>query len=98
MEGLRWWDELYKIGASTLAGFMMGDRAWTKISGFLRTGEGLYERFEETAFNTVLGMENVRRALIEIGWREVYFARIQELGIPIENPEQESRVFIVARK
>ncbi len=75
-----------------------GDKAWTKISGFIRTDNDLYERFEETVFNTVFEMEKVRQALLDIGWREVYFARVQELGNPIENPENESRVFFVAKK
>ena len=34
-----------------------GDRAWTHLSGFVRVEGGLYERFEETVFNTVFDME-----------------------------------------
>lgn len=75
-----------------------GDKAWMKISGFIRVGNGLYERFEETVFNTVFDMERVRQALEDTGWREIHFARVQELGNPLEKPESESRVFIVARK
>jgi SAM-dependent methyltransferase len=74
------------------------DRALMKISGFVRTPDGLYERFEETAFNTVFEMEMVKKALLGSGFREVYFARIHDLTTPIEEPEAEPRVFIVARK
>jgi SAM-dependent methyltransferase len=74
------------------------DRAFVKISGFVRTPDGLYERFEETAFNTVFEMEMVKKALLGSGFREVYFARVQDLATPIEEPEAEPRVFIVARK
>jgi hypothetical protein len=74
------------------------DRAWTRISGFVHRDDGLYERFEETAFNTVFGMELVREALLEVGYREAYFARVQDLHTPIAEPEKEGRVFIVASK
>ncbi len=50
-------------------------RAWLKISGFLRLLNGLYERFEETVFNTAFEMEKVKQALLEVGWKTVYFAR-----------------------
>lgn len=74
------------------------DKAWTKISGFLRLPDGFYERFDETAFNTVFEMEKVREALLDVGWKNVYFARIQDLKTPLDEPEKEGRVFIVASK
>jgi len=43
---------------------------------------GLYERFEETVFNTVFEMERVKKALLDVGWKNVYFARIQDLKTP----------------
>ena len=75
-----------------------GDKAWTKISGFIRIDSDLYERFEETAFNTVFEMDKVKQALLDIGWEKVYFARIQDLITPLDYPENENRVFIVAQK
>ena len=75
-----------------------GDRAWTRISGFIHTGDRLYERFEETAFNTVFELEQVKNALHEVGWRKVHFARLPDLKTPIAEPEKEGRVFIVASK
>ncbi len=74
------------------------ERAWLKISGFLRLPNGLYERFEETVFNTAFKMEKVKQALLEVGWKTVYFARLQDLKAPIEEPELEGRVFVVASK
>ncbi len=74
------------------------DKAWTKISGFLRLPDGLYERFDETAFNTVFEMEKVKGALLDAGWKNAYFARIQDLKTPLDEPEKEGRVFIVASK
>jgi len=74
------------------------DKALVRITGFIRNPDGLYERFVETAFNTVFDMDTVRRSLLDIGWRDVYFARAQDLSEPIAEPESEGRVFIVARK
>ena len=74
------------------------DRAWVKITGFMRTESGLYERFEETAYNTAYDMDWVRDALYRVGWRSIYFARIDDLGMPVPEPEALSRAFIIARK
>jgi SAM-dependent methyltransferase len=76
----------------------MSDKAWTRITGFIQTSDGLYERFEETAFNSVFEMARVKNALLDIGWKNVYFAKIQDLNTPITEPEHEGRVFIVASK
>jgi len=73
-------------------------KARAKFSCFLRTPEGLYERISETVFNTLFLMDNVRNALLEVGWKEVYFARIGNLNQAVADPEQEGRVFIVAKK
>lgn len=72
------------------------DKAWTRVSGFIRTPAGLYERFEETAFNTVFEMEAVKRLLLDVGWKDICFARIQDLKTPLDEPEREGRVFVIA--
>jgi len=76
----------------------VGDKAFIRISGCVRVEGGLSERFEETAFNTVFDLAAVKAALLETGWRAVHFARSQDLAAPIEDPENEGRVFVVARK
>jgi len=75
-----------------------GDKAWTRVTGFSLTPTGLYERFDETAYNTVFEMDKVRKALLDIGWKDVHFAKIQDLKTPIPEPEKEGRIFIVAAK
>ena len=75
-----------------------GDRAYTRISGFIRVASGQYERFEETVYNTVFDMVWVRDTLLRIGWRDVHFARLEALATPIAEPEKEGRVFFVAHK
>jgi SAM-dependent methyltransferase len=74
------------------------DKAWTKISGFLRLPDGLYQRFDETAFNTVFEMERVKDMLLDVGWKHAHFTRMQDLKTPLDEPEMEGRVFIVASK
>ena len=74
------------------------DRAATRITGFIRNPDGLYERFEQTAFNTAFDLQRVRAALLDTGWRHVHFARVQDLAAPIDEPEREGRAFIVANK
>jgi SAM-dependent methyltransferase len=73
-----------------------GDRAWTRVSGFVEAEDGRYERFDETVYNTVYALENVRTLLLEVGFDSVYFARAQDLSLPLSDPEEERRVFVVA--
>jgi len=75
-----------------------GSRAYTRVSGFIRAANGQYDRFEETVYNSVFDMAWVRGALLQAGWRDVHFARLEALAVPIPEPEKESRVFFVARK
>ena len=74
-------------------------KAWTKITGFVRDeGDGRYERFDETVYNTVFEMNAVREGLLETGFQSVYFAVDGAINQPIDNPEDQKRVFFVAQK
>ena len=83
-----------------------GGRAWTQLSGFVRTEgrlcgsleAGLYERFEETVYNTAFDLEWVRTALLALGCQSVHFAHIDSLEAPLSDPEAQPRVFVVAQK
>jgi ubiquinone/menaquinone biosynthesis C-methylase UbiE len=74
------------------------ERALMRLSGFILADEGLYARFDETVFNTVFEMQWVKETLLEIGWKNVYFARVHDLKTPILEPEKEGKVFIIASK
>ncbi len=74
------------------------ERAWMKITGFVRTAQGEYRRFQQTAFNTVFEIERVRQMLLEIGWRHVHIASENALDEALEEPELQGRVFFVASK
>ena len=73
-------------------------RAWTRITGFVRGPGGLFERSDETAYNTVFEMDKVKNFLLESGWKNVSFARVTDLKTALAEPEKEGRVFIVASK
>ena len=74
-------------------------KAWTKITGFVRDEkDGLYERFDETVYNTVFELKTVRGWLEEAGFQSAHFAVDGDLSKPIENPEEQKRVFILAQK
>jgi SAM-dependent methyltransferase len=75
-----------------------GDRAWVKITGFVRTEGGLYERFEQTAYNTAFDLAWVRDTLFRTGWQSMYYCRVDDLGMPVPDPETLNRAFAVVRK
>jgi len=74
------------------------NRTYTQISGFLRTESGLYDRFDQTAFNTIFEMSAVHAALSDAGFRNSYCARSDDFATPVDDPEAEPRVFFVAEK
>jgi SAM-dependent methyltransferase len=102
--GLRRWNAIHVMDEDeamiVTRGIYNGqsDRAWTQVSGFLQTANGLYERFEETVYNHVFDLAWVRQILLETGWQEVYCARIENLAQPLDEPEEEVRTFFVACK
>lgn len=73
-------------------------KAWTKITGFVRDEGGLYERFDETVYNTVFGMEPVRDWLLEAGFQAVEFTVDGALDKPVDDPESQKRIFFITRK
>lgn len=73
-------------------------KAWARLSGFAKVGEGLYERFEEVVYNTAFDLESVRSLLLETGWNAVHIARLDNLGQPLTDPEAEARAWFVASR
>lgn len=67
-------------------------------TGFVRTDNGLYERFEEIISITAFELHRVRAALLETGFREAYFAHETRLDTTVDDPESLDRVFVVASK
>ncbi len=73
-------------------------KAYSRISGFILTGDGTYERFEETTYEVAFNLKAVKEGLLETGFRSVRFARLQDLAAPVDDPEDETRIFIIAEK
>ena len=75
-----------------------GNKAWIKITGFLRVEGGLYKRFTQVAYNTVFNLAWAQAVLLETGFDSAHCAHVEELGTPLDDPEAESRAFVVAQK
>jgi SAM-dependent methyltransferase len=73
-------------------------RAYTRITGFLRGDDGRYERFSQTAYNTVFPVERVLAALTAAGFPDPYCAGSDDLTVPVADPESLGRVYIVSRR
>ncbi|MCG8570053.1 MAG: class I SAM-dependent methyltransferase [Spirochaetes bacterium] len=74
------------------------DRAYTRVTGFVRGEKGNYQRFEETVYNTPYVLTDVEKALKGIGFSRIYFAQMEDLEKPLSNPENYHRVFVVCKK
>jgi len=75
-----------------------GDRAYTRITGFMRTDEGTYERFEGVFYNIVFEMAQVKAGLETAGFQDVAFANVLALDEPVDDPEAMLRAFVVAQR
>lgn len=76
-----------------------GDRAETLLTGFVRAAKpGRYQRFDEAVYNTVFDLVDVRRLAAETGWEDCYFALLDDLDTPLDEPEEAGRVFVVATR
>jgi SAM-dependent methyltransferase len=74
------------------------NKGYTNISGFVRKKDGSYERFSEVILNKCFEMETVKKLLKKAEFKEIYFAKADNLLKSVENPEKENRVFIIAKK
>jgi ubiquinone/menaquinone biosynthesis C-methylase UbiE len=73
-------------------------KAWTKITGFVQTDDGHYERFDETVYNTPFELDAVKSSLINSGFHSVYFVLGSDLKTPIDDPEAVGKVFVISKK
>lgn len=85
-------DELYVL-KSVYDG---GERAITRMTGFVRDEDGRWERFEELRTPTHFPVDVVVATLRDIGWSRVWVATLDDLATPIPDPEQFDRVWFVA--
>lgn len=67
-----------------------------RITGFIRTSDGKYERFSEIFHQTVFEMDVVKKLLLETDFNQVYFAKETDFNTSISDPEEFPFVFIIA--
>lgn len=83
---LRHWNSVYDGG----------EKATTRGTGFVKSEDGTWERFEEFRTPTYFSPTVVIAALEETGWSNVVVTDTEDLTRPIEDPVQVDRVFYVA--
>lgn len=88
-------DDLTLINRGIYGG---GERAYTRITGFVRDDNtGQYSRFAETFFNVAYDLADVQGWLKAAGFADVYIAQGSELYAPAADPESLGRAWFVAR-
>jgi SAM-dependent methyltransferase len=103
-EGLKRWNSTHIEDKENILLIIKGifdtksDKAVTRISGFIKEKDGRYSRFEEIVYNYFYWLTDIKKMLHKIGWTQVDFVRIEDLNKNMVNPEDEDRVFIVAKK
>lgn len=71
-------------------------KAFVRFWGFMRLGDGTYERFEQFTYNTAYDLDQVLWSLLDIGWHDPYVASVDDLSRPVADPESLERAFVVA--
>ena len=72
------------------------DKAATRMTGFVRSRDGHWERFEELRSATLFPAPVVISTLKDAGWSRVWVAAIDDLTTSIADPEEFDRVWFVA--
>ena len=74
------------------------DVAYTQITAFMQQDDGRYTRNEETVYNTIFQLKDVKDELEEIGFREVYFSTLDTFPTPEQEPESFGKIIVFAKK
>ncbi|MHA2503651.1 MAG: class I SAM-dependent DNA methyltransferase, partial [Candidatus Kariarchaeaceae archaeon] len=74
-------------------------KAYTRVYGFFREeGTEMYRKFDETMSNTVYDYLKVKEVLEETGFTDVRNTKELDLSEVIMSPDEEDRVFFIAKK
>jgi hypothetical protein len=74
------------------------DRAYMATSGYvLNVEEGTYDRFSEVIFNLALPVDLLTKMLSQSGFRRIQVTPFVDFEKQSHDPEQESRIAILAR-
>jgi SAM-dependent methyltransferase len=73
-------------------------RVFARVVGFHKLGNAnTWERFEQNGSNTAWPAEQICSALTHAGFEKSWPARLADLGLLINDPDQSPRIFFVAR-
>lgn len=72
--------------------------AITKITGFIKRPNDIYERFDDTVAEVVVGMDEVERCLYNTGFGHIRIASRKELTGTCDDPESLSKAFFFVTK
>ncbi len=73
-------------------------RAYTRMSGFVKNEQGTWDRFDEVMYNTAFKLKDVADMITRTGFSKRWFASLEKLDAPLTDPESQYRVFVVAIK
>ncbi|MFS0788891.1 class I SAM-dependent methyltransferase [Shouchella sp. 1P09AA] len=77
----------------------ISNKASTNYRGFVKTNrDELYVHYNQTIYNTIYKLNEVKTYLLENGWFNVQFTDARNLNKVLTEPENEQRVFIIAQK
>ncbi|PZD93087.1 class I SAM-dependent methyltransferase [Paenibacillus sambharensis] len=75
------------------------DKGSTRYSGFMRMkGSEEYFRFDQTVYNTTFDLLKVKQYLQNEGFVNVRFTSVEDLTVPLVDPEAHYRVFVIAER
>ena len=89
-------DEIFMVTRGIVDEFE--DVAYTQVTAFLRQDSGLYSRHEETIYNTIFAMKDIKDELEELGFKEVIFTPLDNFPTPVDDPESFGKIVILAKK
>lgn len=74
------------------------DVAYSQFTAFIQEDDGRYTRHEETVYNTIFQMQDVKDELLEIGFSQVHFSTLDHFPTPVETPEEFGKIIVFAKK
>jgi hypothetical protein len=73
-----------------------GEKATSRMVGFVRDDAGSWERFDEYRTPTFFDTGTVIETLLETGWKEVRVTSTDDLDEPVSEIEALDRAFFIA--
>ena len=72
--------------------------AYTQFTAFIKQDGENYTRHEETVYNIIFELQDVKDELEEIGYREVKFSPLDNFPTTVDDPESFGKIIVMAKK